>query len=95
MFLIRFLVSFFDGVCGVSRRKNKMDLLDISWAHERLHLLTTFGFTMRLHEFYDQVGLSRVVSSLLSGNAGDETHLSAFHSYFLTFHLLSFLFSVF
>ena len=49
-------------------------------------------FTMRLHEFYDQVGLSRVVSSLLSGNAGDETHLSAFHSYFLTFHLLSFLF---
>ena len=31
-------------------------------------------FTMRLHEFYDQVGLSRVVSSLLSGNAGDETH---------------------
>lgn len=52
-------------------------------------------FTMRLHEFYDQVGLSRVVSSLLSGNAGDETHLSAFHSYFLTFHLLSFLFSVF
>lgn len=92
MFLIRLLVSFFDGVCGVSRRKKQNGFIGHIMGSRTVTSVDDIRFTMRLHEFYDQVGLSRVVSSLLSGNAGDETHLSAFHSYFLTFHLLSFLF---